>query len=116
MLSFLQRRREQRQQVSADAEALVAQFGEGAYGEARQRAREARQNKTIDGNRPKDHWERVRAFVGRRSGRRHVDTATRYLGAEMDAGPVRSTLPRTNLRPEKRLPYLGFNSREQKQP
>jgi hypothetical protein len=79
MFAFLKRRRERRKQAAVDAEALIAQLGEGAYGEARSRARDARMRAVIDGNRPDRHWDRVRRIVGHKTGRDQLDTATRYL-------------------------------------
>jgi hypothetical protein len=80
MFRSLKRRRERKEQAAADAAALIAQFGERAYAEARHRAREARQGSVFDGNRPDGHWDRVRALIGGKTRREHVDTATRYLG------------------------------------
>lgn len=79
MLGFLTRKRKSASQASADAEALIARFGDGAYAEARRRAREVRRGAVIDGNRPKGHWDRVRAIIGRACRTDRVDTATRYL-------------------------------------
>lgn len=79
MLAFLKKRREHQKQAAADAEALVARFGEAAYYEARSRALEARRQAVIDGNRPDEHWDRVRRIIGRKTGRDGLDTATRYL-------------------------------------
>jgi hypothetical protein len=42
-------------------------------------ARDARQTRTVDANRPKKHWDRVRQIFGRETGRDGLDTATRYL-------------------------------------
>lgn len=69
-----------RELVVADAEALIASLGDGAYEEARKRAREQRIGQVIEANRPDGHWDRVRREIVRRIGRvTHVDTATRYL-------------------------------------
>lgn len=46
--------------LEADAKALLAAYGDGAYEEARMRAREARLGKVLDGNRPPGHWNGVR--------------------------------------------------------
>jgi hypothetical protein len=62
-----------------DAELLIAQLGESAYDEARQRALAFRMGATIDDGRSQDHWDCVRRLIGRKTGRKHVDTATRYL-------------------------------------
>jgi hypothetical protein len=79
MFAFLSRRRERERQAAADAEALMARLGPGAYHEARLRAREAWTRAVIDGNRPVMHWDRVRRIIGRKSGRDQLDAATRYL-------------------------------------
>ena len=79
MFGFFKRYRARRDQAAADADALIAQHGEAAYGEARERARQSRQGKIVDGNRPEGHWDRVRRIIGRKTGRDGVDTATRYL-------------------------------------
>ncbi|MBI4273069.1 MAG: hypothetical protein HY659_00015 [Rhizobiales bacterium] len=70
---WLKRRRDAAMRVAADAEALIAQFGDSAYGEARRRAIDAL-GKSRD-----PHWNNVRREIGRRTGRAYVDTATRYL-------------------------------------
>lgn len=58
-----------------DADALTADFGEGAYEEARTRARNARKREPYD-----KHWDDVRVELAKRTGRgTRVDTATRYL-------------------------------------
>jgi hypothetical protein len=54
--------------------ALVAQFGDGAYSEARRRAITALACKSGD-----PHWSKVRREIGRRIGHTYLDTATRYL-------------------------------------
>jgi hypothetical protein len=79
MFGPLHRYRERQAQTAVDAEALIAQFGDSAYGKARRRAREARQGAIIDGNRSADHWDCVRMIIGRKTGRDSLDTATRYL-------------------------------------
>lgn len=71
---WLQRRQDLSGRVSADAEALIERFGDGAYGEARKRARGALARKSRD-----PHWGKVRREIGRRTGRVYIDTATRYL-------------------------------------
>ncbi len=65
--------------VESDVTALMQSFGDGAYDEARTRARGARLGEVVDGNRPDGHWDRVRKEIGRRTGRQiGLDTATRY--------------------------------------
>lgn len=60
--------------VAADAEALMQEFGDAAYGEARRRAVDTLSHKAKNA-----HWNRVRREIGRRTGRAQIDTATRYL-------------------------------------
>lgn len=79
MFAFLRQNRQARRLAAADAAALIARFGDGAYGEARHRAWEIRQGSTFDENRPEGHWDRVRRIIGRKTGRGGLDTATRYL-------------------------------------
>jgi hypothetical protein len=77
MLAFWKRRREQAALVKADAAAMIAQFGERAYAEARLRTHERFDGSVIDGNRSEGHWDRVQAEIARVTGRRdRVDTAT----------------------------------------
>ena len=74
------RRRASTSLVAEDAAALIAACGEGAYQEARSRAREERLGTVIDANRPPGHWDRVRREIARMTGRQTgPDTATRYL-------------------------------------
>lgn len=79
MFKLLSRRREARALAAADADALIAQYGEAAYSYAREYAHQARQGKIIDANRPDGHWHRVRQVIGRKTNRQRLDTATRYL-------------------------------------
>jgi len=65
-----------REQILHDAQSLIAQFGDGAYDEARKRAIDARTRDPVD-----PHWDKVRREIGRRIGRVHLDTATRYTGS-----------------------------------
>jgi hypothetical protein len=74
ILRWLKRRQDVSDRVSADAEALIERFGDGAYGEARKRARDA-----LTRTYGAPHWGKVRREIGRRTGRVYVDTATRYL-------------------------------------
>ncbi len=41
MLSWLRRRRDQAERIEVEADALISDLGDGAYSEARRRAREA---------------------------------------------------------------------------
>jgi hypothetical protein len=71
---WLKRRREMSVRVSAEAETMIALFGDGAYHEASSRAL------TAERHQPRDpYWARVRREIARRTRRDHVDTATRYL-------------------------------------
>lgn len=79
MFGIFARHRRLKQQAKADAEALIARFGDGAYWEAREHCGLARRGVTVDGNRPAAHWDRVRMIIGRKTGRDGLDTATRYL-------------------------------------
>lgn len=74
ILQWLKRRRAASAQVAADAEALMQQFGDAAYDEARRRAIDALARRPVD-----PHWSQVRREIGRRTDRSLVDTATRYL-------------------------------------
>lgn len=68
--------------LESDVNSLLQAFGNGAYDEARTRAREARLGKVVDGNRPDGHWDKVRREIARRTGREvGLDTATRYTEA-----------------------------------
>ena len=71
---WLKRRRELSMRVSAEAETMIAQFGDGAYYEARSRALTAERRRL-----PDPYWARVRREIAWRTRRDHVDTATRYL-------------------------------------
>ena len=64
MLSWLRRRREQAERIEAEADALIGDLGNGAYSEARRRAREASSD------------EMEREWAGR-SGDRTQDRETR---------------------------------------
>lgn len=71
---WLKWRQDASDRVLVDAAALIEQFGEGAFGEARMRAIDALRRKSGD-----LHWSKVRREIGRRTGRAYLDTATRYL-------------------------------------
>ena len=77
MLSWLRRRREQAERIGAEADALISDLGDGAYAEARRRAREASSDEM------EREWSRVALAIARKTGRRvGLDTATRMA---MDA-------------------------------
>jgi len=71
---WLKRRRELAARVAAEAETMIALFGDGAYYEARSRALAAERRQPND-----PYWANVRSEIARRTRRDHVDTATRYL-------------------------------------
>jgi len=74
LFAWLKQRRKASRRISADADSLIAQFGQNAYGEARSRAIQALRRRPVD-----PHWSDVRREIGRRTGRVFLDTATRYL-------------------------------------
>ena len=77
MLSWLRRRRDQAERIEAEADALISDLGDGAYSEARRRAREASSDEM------EREWSRVALAVARKTGREvGLDTATRMA---MDA-------------------------------
>jgi hypothetical protein len=82
---WLKRRQDASDRVSADAKALIEQFGDGAYGEARKRARDALARQSRD-----PHRAKVRCEIGRRTGRVYIDTATRYLDPKLQGWAKRS--------------------------
>jgi hypothetical protein len=76
------RKRQSGNIVAADAVALVAAFGDGAYEEARTRGREERRRSTIDANRPFGHWDKVKREIARHTGKEiGADSASRYPDA-----------------------------------
>ena len=78
MLSWLRRRRDQAERIGAEAAALISDLGDGAYSEARRRAREASSDET------EREWNRVALAIARKTGRQvGLDTATR-MAAESD--------------------------------
>jgi hypothetical protein len=77
MLSWLRRRREQAERIEDEADALISDLSDGAYSEARRRAREASSHEM------EREWSRVALAVARKTGRPvGLDTATRMA---MDA-------------------------------
>jgi len=62
-----------------NAEALIAAYGDGAYEQARTRARDQRRGEVIDGNRPEGHWDRVRREIARRTGGNAESTRRRVI-------------------------------------
>jgi hypothetical protein len=52
--------------VADDADSLILGFGDGAYEQARTRAREERLGHVVEGNRPRGHWDRVRREILKR--------------------------------------------------
>lgn len=79
IFAWLKKRRQARALVERDAAALIAEFGESAYHEARDRALSERLYKIIDAGCTSEHWNQVRFEIRRRMARKSTDTATRYL-------------------------------------
>jgi hypothetical protein len=71
---WLKRRRELAARVAAEADTMIALFGDGAYHEARKRVEAARRTQ-----RDESFWTKVRTEIAHRTRRDWVDTATRYL-------------------------------------
>jgi KTSC domain len=71
---WLRQRREMRARISAEADTMIAMFGDSAYYEARNYAFAARESGRDD-----SYWASVRGEIARRTRRDWVDTATRYL-------------------------------------
>jgi hypothetical protein len=78
MLGWLRRRRNAKALTAENASALMQDFGDDAYFVARRRSIAALRGELIDADRGADHWSKVRAEIGRSTGREFVDTATRY--------------------------------------
>jgi hypothetical protein len=68
MINWLRRRAAYRALIEADAKALIEQFGERAYSEARDRQHYPPGGD--DANRPAHHWERVKDAIQRIEARR----------------------------------------------
>jgi len=71
---WLKRRRKLSVRVAAEAETMIALFGDSAYYEASSRALTAEKRQP-----PDPYWAMVRREIARRTRGDHVDTATRYL-------------------------------------
>jgi hypothetical protein len=67
MLRWLAKRREYCALIERDATDLMDRFGVYAYSEAGIRSR--MEPETIDGNRPKGHWSRVKGEIAKRTGK-----------------------------------------------
>ena len=91
MLSWLRRRREQAKRIGTEAAALIGDLGDGAYSEARRRARQASSDEM------EREWNRVALAIARKTGRRvGIDTATR-MAAESDFSSTEdATEPRSD--------------------
>jgi hypothetical protein len=74
IFSWLKRRRELAARVGAEADTLIALFGDGAYHEARKRVEAARRTEGDE-----SYWTKVRTEIAQRTRGDWVDTATRYL-------------------------------------
>jgi KTSC domain len=104
MLAWLKRQAELSRRAAAEAEALIARLGdEGAYQEARSRV-----GGTRDYQSPDLYWVRVRREIARRTGRDHVDTATRYLEPD---GSIKVWPSRENEDPMKSISGHGLDIR-----
>jgi hypothetical protein len=79
IFAWLARRKQEREQIRRDADALIAEHGDAAYHIARDRALSERLYKIIDAERSSEQWNQVRFEIRRRQGRRSSDTGTRYL-------------------------------------
>jgi hypothetical protein len=78
MLSWLRRRRDRAERTEAEADALISEVGDGAYSEARRRAREASSDEM------EREWSRIALAVARKTGKPvGLDTSTR-MAAEAD--------------------------------
>ena len=79
MLSWLRRRRDQAERIGTEAAALISGLGDGAYSEARRRAREASSDEM------EREWNRVALTIAHKTGRQvGLDTATRMAAADPD--------------------------------
>jgi len=77
MLLWLVRRREVARQTEADATALIAERGAGAYDEARRRERD------VLGAEEATRWRRAAVAIARLTGRRvGLDAATRMTSGD----------------------------------
>jgi lysyl-tRNA synthetase class 2 len=74
---WLRQRRELAAGISAEAESMIALFGDSAYYKAGDRVLAARQSR-----RDHSYWSKVRGEIARRTRRDWVDTATRYLNPD----------------------------------
>ena len=92
MQSWLVRRRARIERADAEAEALICDFGDEAYSEARHREREARSDEIAK------NWTRVALAVAYKMGRRaDIDPSTRNAMNALfvpDREPALTRLPR----------------------
>ena len=79
--SWMEQRRFKRHGVHDDAIKLMKEFAEGAYEEARRRARVERLDGTLS-DRPAGHWEKVRVEVTRLQDGMHA-SAIRTLNRDL---------------------------------
>jgi hypothetical protein len=112
MLSWLRPRRERAERIDAEADALIGAFGEGAYSEARCRAREASSDEM------ERKWSRVALAIARKAGRRiGLDTATRMaMDADFsirDDATARETAPLDDTDPLDELMRVVSEARVQ---
>jgi hypothetical protein len=74
IVEWWRRRRAMKARIDNDAIQLIAEFGEAAYSEARERALTARRRGDDS-----TQWGAVRAEMARRTDRKTADTGTRFL-------------------------------------
>jgi hypothetical protein len=121
MLSWLRRRREQAERIEAEADALIGDLADGAYSEARRRAREASSDEM------EREWSRVALAIARKTGKSvGLDTTTRmamdadFVIRDEDSAPRNEPLQETDpldelmrivsetpARPPYRIPFVG---------
>jgi hypothetical protein len=65
LLALLSFRKKATRRVQADADSLIAGFGDAAFNVARERAQ---RSAMIDGDRPRGHWTRVKIEIAKRQG------------------------------------------------
>jgi hypothetical protein len=63
LFAWLRSRKKAARLVQADADALIAGFGDAAFNVARERAQ---RSAMIDGDRPRGHWTRVKIEIAKR--------------------------------------------------
>lgn len=112
MLSWVRRRRERAERIEAEADALISALGDGAYSEARRRAREASSDEM------EREWKGVALAIARKAGRRiGLDAATRMaMDADLsirDDATGRETAPLEDTDPLDELMRIVSEARVQ---